>query len=78
MNATYTTWYHLPGPNITQDFINENLIIVGRALALLNQLNEIRLELSLSGNNLLRAQQNEFETELDETYREFGSSKKGS
>ena len=36
-------------------------------MALLNQLNEIRLELSLSGNNLLRAQQNEFKTELDET-----------
>ena len=45
--------HHLvPGPNITQNFIDEHLNSIGRVLTALDRLNKTRLELSLSGTDV--------------------------
>ena len=66
--AAYECYLHhlVPDPNITQEFVNDNLIHIGRALALINQLNETRLEFSRAEDDMLRARSNDLETELDE------------
>ena len=56
----------IPGPNTTQNSIDEYLISIGRALSALDRLNKPRLELSLSGSDELRARKDEIEIELDE------------
>ena len=56
----------IPGPNTTQNSIDEYLISIGRALSALDRLNKTRLELSLSGSDELRARKDEIEIKLDE------------
>ena len=59
--------HHLvPSPNITQNFIDEYLNNIGRVLSAIDQLNKTRIELSLSGTDVLRARKDEIEIKLDD------------
>ena len=56
----------VPGPNITLNFIEENLNKIGRVLSTLDQLNKTRLDLSLAWTDALRILKEELEIELDD------------
>ena len=51
----------VPCPNITQNFIDDNLNSIGRVLSALDRLNKTRLELSLAGTDVLRVLKEEIE-----------------
>ena len=55
----------VPCPNITLNFIDDNLNKIGRVLTALNRLNKTRLDLSLAGTDALRVLKEEIEIELD-------------
>ena len=54
------------GPNISLNFIDDNLNKIGRVLNALDRLNKTRLDLSLAGTDALRVLKEESEIELDE------------